>query len=119
LLTNALVAADEVIIPVKTDYLAYRGLRALLETIEDVRNGDGDKSLNPNLKFVGVVATMFEKNVNDQKDVLVLLEKRAKLLGVIKKSADVPRPVADGKPVVLTMPKSEPAMAYVEVSHSV
>lgn len=29
LLINALVAADEVIIPVKTDYLAYRGLKAL------------------------------------------------------------------------------------------
>ena len=38
LLINALVAADEVIIPVKTDYLAYRGLKALLDTIRENTN---------------------------------------------------------------------------------
>ena len=61
LLINALVAADEVIIPVKTDYLAYRGLQALLDTIEDMKTGDGDRSLNPDLEFIGIIATMYEK----------------------------------------------------------
>ena len=45
LLINALVAADGVIIPVKTEYLAYRGLKALMETISDIQSGNGEQSL--------------------------------------------------------------------------
>ena len=50
LLINALVAADEVIIPVKTEYLSYRGLNALISTINDIQTGDGDRSLNHIIK---------------------------------------------------------------------
>ena len=42
LTVNALVAADEVIIPVQTEYFALEGLAQLLETIDAVRGG-----LNP------------------------------------------------------------------------
>ncbi|HBV83061.1 AAA family ATPase [Bacteroides acidifaciens] len=115
LLINALVAADEVIIPVKTDYLAYRGLKALLDTIREIQTGDGDRSLNPDLVFDGIIATFYEKT-NDQQDVLTLLEKMdAPLLGIIKKAADVPRDVIDGKPVVLNR-KAPTAKAYMEIA---
>ena len=111
LLINALVAADEVIIPVKTDYLAYRGLKALLDTIREIQTGDGDRSLNPDLVFDGIIATFYEKT-NDQQDV----EKMdAPLLGIIKKAADVPRDVIDGKPVVLNR-KAPTAKAYMEIA---
>lgn len=115
LLINALVAADEVIIPVKTDYLAYRGLKALLDTIREIQTGDGDRSLNPDLVLDGIIATFYEKT-NDQQDVLTLLEKMdAPLLGIIKKAADVPRDVIDGKPVVLNR-KAPTAKAYMEIA---
>ena len=101
LLVNALVAADEVIIPVKTDYLSYRGLKALLNSIEDIQSRDGDRSLNPDLHLIGIIATMFEQRVNDQKDILTILGEKAPVIGIVKKSADVYRNVIDGKPVVL------------------
>ena len=116
LLINALVAADEVIIPVKTDYLAYKGLQALLDTIKDVQSGDGDRSLNPDLVLDGIVATMFESSVNDQKDVLELLKDKATLLGVVKKAAVVNKTIIEGKPVVVANTGKEAARAYFEIA---
>lgn len=116
LLINALVAADEVIIPVKTDYLAYKGLQALLDTIEEVQSGDGDRSLNPDLVLDGVVATMFEKSVNDQRDVLKLLEQKAHVLGVVKKAAIVNKNIIQGKPVVIANKGQDVSKAYFEIA---
>lgn len=116
LTTNALVAANEVIIPCKTDYLAYRGLRALLKTISDVSS---DEDLNPELKFDGIVATLYEKNVNDQKDVLELICNKGNVLGVVKKSADAYRSVADGTPVVVSNRNSDVAKSYIEISKNI
>lgn len=119
LLINALVAADEVIIPVKTEYLAYRGLKALMNTIEDVQSGDGDRSLNPDLVLKGIIATMFKMNVNDNQDVLALLEQKAPILGIVKDSADVNRSIIDGKPVVLSHKKAATAKAYMEIAFEI
>lgn len=117
LLINALVAADEVIIPVKTDYLAYRGLKALLETIKDVQSGDGDRSLNSDLVLDGIIATLYDQRKLDQQDVLTMLKKMdTPLLGIIKNAADVPRDVVDGKPVVLANKKAPTAKAYIEIA---
>lgn len=112
LLTNALTAADGVIIPVKTDYLAYRGLRALMDTIEGVRSGDGDRSLNPHLTVIGVIATMFQLNSNDHKDVLDVLETKYDVISVIRQTVEVNRRIADGLPVVLYKPASKASLGY-------
>jgi len=119
LLVNALVAADEVIIPVKTDYLSYRGLKALLNSIEDIQSGDGDRSLNPDLHLIGIIATMFEQRVNDQKDILTILGEKAPVIGIVKKSADVYRNIIDGKPVVLANQKSDAAIAYTDIANKI
>lgn len=119
LLVNALVAADEVIIPVKTDYLSYRGLKALLNSIEDIQSGDGDRSLNPDLHLTGIIATMFEQRVNDQKDILTILSEKAPVIGIVKKSADIYRNVIDGKPVVLANQKSDVAVSYTGIANKI
>lgn len=112
LLTNALTAANKVIIPVKTDYLSYKGMKALMQSIDDIISGDGDFSLNPDLEVMGIIATMFERNINDQKDILEILERDYRVLGVVKKSADAYRNVIDGKPTVLSIPNSDISKAY-------
>lgn len=114
--TNALVAADEVIIPVKTDYLSYRGLRALLSTIENIQK---DEDLNEHLKLDGIIATMYERNVKDQRDVLTLLETKAKVLGVVKKAADTYRSVVDGTPVVLSNKNSDVSIVYRHIADNI
>lgn len=56
LTVNALVAVEEVIIPLQPHFLALQGLGRLLETIALVR-----QSLNPNLRVSGVVLCMYER----------------------------------------------------------
>ncbi len=53
---NGLVAADEVIVPVQTEYFALEGLGQLLNTIELVQ-----QNLQPNLKLGGIVMTMYDR----------------------------------------------------------
>ena len=53
---NGLVASDEVIIPVQTEYYALEGLSQLLGTIELVR-----ERLQPNLKIGAALLTLYDR----------------------------------------------------------
>ena len=53
---NGLVASDEIIIPVQTEYFALEGLSQLLNTINLVR-----ENLQPELKIMGALLTMYDK----------------------------------------------------------
>ncbi len=52
---NALVAANDVLIPVQCEYFALEGLSSLLDTLEQVR-----LALNPSLGIAGVLRTLFD-----------------------------------------------------------
>jgi len=56
LTVNGLAAAEHVIIPVQCEYYALEGLTQLLGTIDLVR-----QSLNPDLKILGALLTMYDK----------------------------------------------------------
>ncbi len=62
---NGLVASDEVIIPVQTEYYALEGLSQLLDTINLVR-----ENLQPQLKIMGAVLTMYDKRNRLSRQVL-------------------------------------------------
>lgn len=53
---NALIAADQVIVPLQCEFYALEGLSHLIKTVERVR-----KAFNPSLKIGGVVLTMFDR----------------------------------------------------------
>lgn len=53
---NALVASDDVIIPIKVDSFAFDGLEQIMEQIGEVRE------FNQNLKVAGCIITMEQKN---------------------------------------------------------
>ena len=57
--TNALTAADSVLIPVQCEYYALEGLTQLIHTINLVK-----KKLNPLLELEGVVFTMYDSRTN-------------------------------------------------------
>ena len=57
--TNALTAADSVIIPVQSEYYALEGLTQLLSTIRLVQ-----RLFNPHLAIEGVLLTMFDVRTN-------------------------------------------------------
>lgn len=52
---NALVAAQEVLIPLQTQYLAMQGMSKLLETLELVK-----RRINPAIHVCGIVGTMYD-----------------------------------------------------------
>lgn len=94
---NALTAAQEVIVPTKPEYLSYRGLAALFETINEIRE---DEDLNPDLEIRGVIVTLYQKIIRDQRNMLEMLKEKYNVLGIIKQSADTYRSIDDGTPVV-------------------
>ncbi|MFO7807449.1 MAG: AAA family ATPase [Candidatus Moraniibacteriota bacterium] len=53
---NGLVASDEVLVPVQTEYFALEGLGQLLNTIDLVKD-----NLHPTLEISGIVLTMFDR----------------------------------------------------------
>lgn len=62
---NGLTASDRLVIPVQCEYFALEGLSQLLQTVELVRD-----SLNPDLKILGVLLTMFDKRNKLSRDVV-------------------------------------------------
>lgn len=111
---NALVAANKVLVPTKAEYLSYMGIRSLKRTIETMK-----EEFNPTLSLEGFLITMYEKVINDQREMLIQFEKEAPILGIVKKSADTYRSILDGTPVVLSQPKSDVAMAYVALAKKI
>lgn len=108
---NALSCADGVLIPVKTDYLAYRGLTQLMDSIDEIR-----ELINPGLHVLGVVATLHDTRVTDDREILSLLKKEYCLLGVIKRLAVAKKGIYVGRAAVEQAPKSEIAKEYVAIS---
>lgn len=119
LTVNALVAASHLLIPVKTEYLAMRGVRPLLESCWLIRD-----KINPDLKLLGVLPTMFQTNSPHAKTVV------AEMKNVFKhKLFDINIPLDEAaavapavrKSVTDFRPNSAVAVAYrrlaEEVSH--
>ena len=57
--TNALCAADSLLVPIQCEYYALEGLSQVLRTIGLVR-----KKMNPSLELEGVVFTMYDARTN-------------------------------------------------------
>lgn len=56
---NALVASNQVIIPIQAEFYALEGLSHLVKTIETVR-----RKLNTKLEIMGILITMFDGRTN-------------------------------------------------------
>lgn len=65
---NALVAADEIIIPVQAAYLPVVGLQMLIKTISVVK-----KRLNKSLAVRGILITMVDYRTNLAKDITAMI----------------------------------------------
>ena len=60
LMTNALAAADSVLVPLQCEYLALEGLAKILEMIERIKQISG----NASLALEGIVLTMYDARTN-------------------------------------------------------
>lgn len=97
LLTNALVAADRVLIPVQTEEFSVDGLEDMVELIQMVK-----ANINPRLEIVGLLPTLMT-NTKDSRNVSEWLKREfpGLVFGTgIGRYADAPRSVKIRKPVV-------------------
>ena len=62
---NALTAADEVLIPIICEFLAMRAMGMLIQTISRVK-----KRLNPQLRVLGILGTMYDPRTIHTREVL-------------------------------------------------
>ena len=62
---NALAWAESIIIPMQCEYFAMEGLNLLMRTVSNVR-----KVLNPDIRILGIVFTMFSKRNRLNADVV-------------------------------------------------
>ena len=110
---NALTAADDVLIPVQAEYYAMEGLGQLLQTIQRIR-----QALNPRLKILGVLLTMYDNRTTLSAQVKAELEEH--LPGKVF-SAIIPRNVrlaeapSHGKPINEHDRWSKGAKAYKQL----
>ena len=111
---NALSCADGVIVPTKTDYLAYRGLSQLMTTVNDIK-----ELINPKLQVLGVIATMFETRVTDDAVILDMLKENYNLIGVVKKLAVAKKGLLQGLSAIEQNPTSEVAEEYMKISEMI
>lgn len=60
LMSNALAAADEILVPIQCEYYALEGLGLLMEVTDRIRSSGA----NPSLAISGLVLTMFDSRTN-------------------------------------------------------
>jgi chromosome partitioning protein len=111
---NALAAADRVIVPVQSEFLALEGLVQFLETLSLVR-----RDLNPSLVLTGVLITMHDERTKLARDVERDLRRHFPELvfrTVIPRSVRVAEAPSFGVPVSQHAPTSRGSAAYRELA---
>ena len=117
LTVNGLVAAEQVIIPVQCEYYALEGLTQLLGTIELVR-----QSLNPDLKILGALLTMYDKRNTLARQVVAEVQKNFPghvFQSIIPRSVSLAEAPSFGKTIIEFDPKSQGAKAYTELAQEI
>jgi chromosome partitioning protein len=107
---NALVAADQVIVPVQAEYLALEGLVQFMDTLRLVQ-----RELNPSLTIAGVVLTMYDDRTRLSQDVERELREHwpgRVFKTVVPRSVRVAEAPSFGVPVSEHSPRSSGSRAY-------
>ena len=120
LVINALTAADSVIIPVQTDYLAARGAFMILSSIETVKR----KKLNPQLEVEGILLTMADTRTllaqDIQRAVTAQYGDGIQIFEpVIRRSVRFGESAAAGQSILSYDPKSPGAKAYLTIAETI
>jgi len=117
LTTNALMAADWVLVPVQAEYLAMRGLRQLLRIIEKVkRKGNPELRLRV-LRTMHDARTLHSSEVSEE--LLQVFGPEVVFDSVIKRTIRFADSTLAGTPLILFDPKSEGAESYRKLTEEV
>ncbi len=120
LVVNALTAADGVIIPIQTEYLAARGALMILSTIETVRR----KKLNPDLEIYGILLTMADTRTTLTRDIQTAVRDQYGdaihiYEPVVKRSVRFAESAVAGQSIIAYDPTTPGAAAYRAVAQEI
>ncbi|PAF50289.1 sporulation initiation inhibitor Soj [Helicobacter sp. 13S00401-1] len=121
---NALSSADSVIVPVQCEYFALEGLSQLLNTVKLLKNSN----VNPHLRIMGFLPTMFSSTNNLSKSIYEDLcnhfsgkffidAKGAKIS--IPRNIKLAEAPSFGKPISMYDSKSAGNVAYTNLAHAI
>jgi chromosome partitioning protein len=117
LTVNALVAAQQLIIPVQCEYYALEGLGQLLRTLERIK-----RSLNPDLRVLGLLRTMYDRRLGLSSQVSSELQTHFPQLlfdTIIPRNVRLAEAPSHGKPISLYDHRSPGAQAYLRLATEV
>lgn len=114
---NAFVAATEVLIPLQCEFFAMEGLSQLFGTVEIVK-----RNLNPRLKVLGVLLTMFDRrnriSFQVEEDVRGHLKDKV-LKTMIPRNVRLSEAPSHGTPGLIYDVKSPGSQAYIKLAAEV
>lgn len=117
LTVNGMIASNYLLLPVQTEFYALEGVAQLLESMKLVM-----KQANPNLKLLGVVATMYDKRTSLSSQVYAEIQKYFKALAFatkIPRNVRVAEAPSHGVPIGAYDKFSKGAKAYKEFTKEV
>ena len=117
LTVNGMIAADYLLLPVQTEFYALEGVAQLLESMKLLK-----KKMNPDLKLLGVLATMYDKRTTLSTEVLAEVNKYFKdkvFKTAIPRNVRVAEAPSHGVPVGEYDKFSKGARAYKELAREV
>ena len=110
LLRNSLKVSDYAIIPMQCEYLSFIGVLQFLRLFYKHIS-----SVDSNTKILGVVPTMYNKNIEEHNKILHKLELelgQSKVLPFIRKDLKLAKSFLDGIPLSISEPKARGADDY-------
>lgn len=117
LTVNALVAADQVIVPIQAEYYALEGMAQLLATVDAVR-----ARLNPSLRVAGLLLTMVDVRTNLAHEVEAEVRRHFPELtyrAVVPRNVRLAEAPSHGLPVFMLDPRCPGADAYFDLAEEV
>ena len=113
LVVNALVAADEVLVPLQAEYLATESVGLILDQVQLMRRS----GLNPDLKIAGILLTMVDSRTTINREAV---DYARKVFGsrvpvfqtMIKRSVRFPESQSQHQPILQYERSGEGARAY-------
>jgi len=114
---KALVASDQVLIPIQTEYYALEGLSQLLSTVNLIH-----RTLNPTLSIFGVLLTMYDERTTLSRQVASEVKKyfgEQLFQSVIPRNVRVSEAPSYGQPISVYDPTSKGASSYEQLAEEV
>lgn len=110
LMTNALAAADQLLVPIQCEYFALEGLSKIVQVIEQIKASGA----NPHLALGGILMTMFARTNLAQQVVEEVRKHFADTVfnNVIPRTIRLGEAPSFGKPIIEYDPHGPGAVAY-------